>query len=334
LALIVNAVTKILDSKRYDAVLWVQGSPRVEETLYWLSLLVDTDALICGVSAQRSHQQVSADGPKNISDAVTFIASRLWLDEAGKNRLGAVLLSDQQVFSARDVQKGDARPGGYLSTGGHGGILGGISYDSRPAIKYVPTAHHTRQSSVNLSRLPPDVPGVRKTPAESRPVRITVPIKAADGSLIDDAIPHVSIVKDGNYGADEPPYRISSEVDILALLDSRLNSGALAGFVLEGLAPYGTPTSRSRLSALRFAACCGMPVVQVGRGNNEGFSSPSDLTIGGGNLTATKARLVLMACLMCFGSLPAARDPTNPEGDELDAIRRALAAYQRVFDTH
>jgi hypothetical protein len=77
-----------------------------------------------------------------------------------------------------------------------------------------------------------------------------------------------------------------------------------------------------------------MPVVQVGRGNNGGFSAPSDLMIGGGNLTATKARLLLMACLMRFGSPPPAQDPLNPERQEIDAIRRSLHAYQTVFDTH
>jgi hypothetical protein len=29
---------------------------------------------------------------------------------------------EQQIFSARDVQKGDTRPGGYVTTGGQGGV--------------------------------------------------------------------------------------------------------------------------------------------------------------------------------------------------------------------
>jgi hypothetical protein len=44
--------------------------------------------------------------------------------------------------------------------------------------------------------------------------------------------------------------------------------------------------------------------------------------------------MLLMACLMKFGSLPAANDPDNPTRDELNAIRKAVAAYQAVFDTH
>jgi hypothetical protein len=52
------------------------------------------------------------------------------------------------------------------------------------------------------------------------------------------------------------------------------------------------------------------------------------------NLTSTKARLLLMACLMKFGSLPVAADPANPTGAEIAALQAGLAAYQQVFNTH
>jgi hypothetical protein len=77
-----------------------------------------------------------------------------------------------------------------------------------------------------------------------------------------------------------------------------------------------------------------MPVVSVGRGNNDGFTPGRDLFIGGSNLTATKARLLLMACLMRFGGLPPAADPQRPTDAELAAIRAKLAEYQAVFFTH
>ena len=117
-------------------------------------------------------------------------------------------------------------------------------------------------------------------------------------------------------------------------MDLKLRQAPLAGFVLEGLSPYGTTTSRARHQVLLRAVCSGMPVARVGRGNNEGFSQAVDLFIGGSNLTSTKARLLLMACLMRFGSLPPAADPDQPTKAELDAIRLKLAAYQAVFDTH
>jgi L-asparaginase len=77
-----------------------------------------------------------------------------------------------------------------------------------------------------------------------------------------------------------------------------------------------------------------MPVVAVGRGNNEGFTAPRSVFLGGRNLTATKARLLLMACLMRFGSPPSAADPHHPTEDETKAVHQKLTEYQRVFDTH
>ena len=154
----------------------------------------------------------------------------------------------------------------------------------------------------------------------------------ADFSTV--AIPKVSVIKDGNYVADDFDSGIESQVDVLALMDLKLRKAPLAGFVLEGLSPYGTTTSRARHLAMLRAVMSGMPVARVGRGNNEGFSQAVDLFIGGSNLTSTKARLLLMACLMRFGGLPPAADPDRPTKAELDAIRRRLADYQAVFDTH
>jgi L-asparaginase len=78
----------------------------------------------------------------------------------------------------------------------------------------------------------------------------------------------------------------------------------------------------------------GLPEARVGRNAPEGFADPTALFIAGSNLTATKARLLLMACLMKFGSLPHAKDPLRPSTREQSAIETAIAAYQSVFDTH
>jgi L-asparaginase len=62
----------------------------------------------------------------------------------------------------------------------------------------------------------------------------------------------------------------------------------------------------------------------------EGFADPRDYFIAGSNLTSPKARMLLMACVLRFGSLPPAKDPANSTPDELAATRKAVAAYQRV----
>ena len=40
---------------------------------------------------------------------------------SGADAVGAVLIADEQAFTARDVTKTDARPGNYEAVGGHGG---------------------------------------------------------------------------------------------------------------------------------------------------------------------------------------------------------------------
>jgi hypothetical protein len=144
----------------------------------------------------------------------------------------------------------------------------------------------------------------------------------------------VAIVKDGGFYAEEYLEDPSVAADLHALLARKLEINRLAGFVIEGTVPYGKMTSSVREAVLRKAIYCGLPVVRVGRGNPEGFADPHEYFIAGSNLTATKARMLLMACLLKFGSLPMAKNPDEPTSAELAATRRAVATYQRIFDTH
>src|SRR6266446_9187457 len=128
---------------------------------------------------------------------------------------------------------------------------------------------------------------------------------------------------------------LEAEVDLIAMTGYMLKAAPLAGFVVEGLTPYGRNVSNARHRLMLRAINSGLPVVRVGRGNTEGFVPLHDLSfIGGSNLTATKARLLLMACLMKFGSLPPAANPDHPTPEEAAATRKKVAAYQAVFDTH
>ena len=332
LARIVNRVQRVLAKGDYLGGIWTQGSPRIEETIYWFNLLLDVTVPVCGNAAQRPHGQVSNDGPKNLIDSVEYITSKVWEDETGRNRAGMVLIQEQQIFAARDVQKGDARPGGYLATGGHGGIIGAVGHDGPPTLTYLPTRRHTHQSDVNITRLPAKVMGVQRR--DGRLVAVEVPIKSADDQLHESAIPKVTIVKDGHYTDDDYDVNPEAEVDLIAAIDYRLTTAPLSGFVIEGSSPYGRMMSEARQRIMLRAVHSGMPVVRVGRGNNDGFAPPLDRWLGGRNLTSTKARMLLLACLMKFGSLPTAADPDHPTPAEIAALRDRLAAYQAVFDTH
>lgn len=331
LARTANIVQRVLDGGAYDGAVWTQGSPQVEETAYWLNLLVDTTLPICCNAAQRPQGQTSHDGPQNILDSVAYIASRVWADGEGRNRAGVVVIQEQQVFAAREVMKVDARPGGYVATGG-GGILGSISHHGTPVLQYLPATKYGHLSEVALPRLPERVAAVRR--ADTGVKRFEVAIKGPDGQLLDGAIPSVSIVKEGSYADEEYLTSPDDQADLTALLAHKLGLGRLASFVIEGLTPYGSMTSRVRELVMLRAVYSGLPVVRTGRGNHQGFADPHPDFIAGSNLTSTKARMLLMACMMKLGSLPPARDPDAPTAAETTALREAVAGYQAIFDTH
>jgi hypothetical protein len=333
LARVTNTVQRALGSGKYLGGIWLEGSPFVEETTYWLNLLIDTIVPIAGNSSQRPHGAIANDGDRNIVDSVEYITSRIWADDNGKDCVGAVAILDEQIFTSRDVQKADARPGGYVATGGHGGIIGRMGHPGAPQFSFKPVKRHTHTSAVRLTQLPKEVQG--STVQGSKVGTIAVAIKDADGDLLPTAIPKVTIVKHARYLPEDTSGDASSEVDILARIENSLRTAPLAGFVAEGSAPFGA-MSNSVDAALKRATFNGMPVVKVGRGNASGFVDPTrdPLAVAGSNLTATKARLLLMACLMKLGCLPPAADPAKPTAAETEATKAKLKEYQEIFDSH
>ena len=333
LAQITNRTQQVANSGAYDGLVWTQGSPQIEETLYWFNLLIDTDLPICGCAAQRAQGEIGADGPKNIVDSITYLTSGAWRDHDGGNRCGTVLVQEQQIFAAREVTKVDARPGGYRATGGHGGVLGQVSHKGKVWLTYVPAYRHTARSEVNINQLPDMSEAVTRGP-DGQLVRVSIAIRNADGGITDDAIPSVSIIKEPGYSEEGFDTTVDERTDIIARIEHKLALGRLAGFVAEGLVPYGHQPSTTVEALIQRAIFSGLPVVRVGRGASEGFADHSPYVLAGSNLTAIKARLLLMACLMKFGALPLASDPACPSDAERAATRAAVQVYQEVFDTH
>lgn len=329
LARLTNQVQDALASGQYQGAIWLEGSPYVEETAYWLNLLIDTELPIaCNAGS------IGTPGRLNVIASVIYLCSGIWADEYGKDSVGVVGIQDEQVFTAREIQKSDERPGGYIATGGQGGVVASVSLTRRPVLTFRPVRAHTQGSQVNLARLPAEVDGIRGDGGTPRPIR--VPIKDAEGRLLGSAIPTVTIVKHARYLPDDASSSPASEVDILARIERSLREAPLAGFVAEGSSPYAD-LSATVQAALRRATFSGMPVVKVGRGNADGMVPHSYMrgwAIAGSNLTATKARILLMACLMRLGSLPPAVDPDAPTDAEKAAVEAKLSDYQAIFDTH
>lgn len=327
----VNYVQKALASGKYAGALWLEGSPSVEDTSYWLSIMVDTTLPITANSAHRNRGEISPDGDGNIVNSINYILSKVWADEQGRNMLGTVLVQDEMIYSSREIEKGDAHPGGYVATGGYGGIFGSMT--AGPYLTNIPTRKHTWKSDVRVTLLPNKIDGVLRQGGVFKTV--PVEIKNASGELLPTAIPKISIMKGDVWYDDSGKVDPAGEKGIAATIDSLLDKYPLAGIVGEGTAPYSS-MSASQDKALEKAVLSGLPVVKTARGDASGLVkvNPGNLFIEGNNLTTTKARLLLTASIMKLGPLPHAVDPDHPTAAELDAIKQKIAQYQAIFQTH
>lgn len=331
LARAVNVVQKAMATGKYAGSVWLEGSPSVETSSYWLSLLVDTTQPLTFNSAHRHRGVISADGDGNIVNSIEYILSKVWAGDDGRNRMGAVLVQDEIIYSAREVVKGDAHPGGYVATGGYGGIFGVMTQG--PYITNVPTRKHTWKSEVRVTQLPAKIDGRLRERGKFKSVPVA--IKSASGELLGTGIPKVVIVKGDAWYDDDATPLPTTEKGITGPIDMLLEKHPLAGIVAEGSSPYAS-LSTAQEKSLELAAASGLPVVKVARGDAHALVriNPNNLTIEGNNLIATKARLLLTAALMKHGPLPVAADPMQPTEAEKNAIRKKIALYQEIFNAH
>lgn len=331
LAKITNDVQEVIGAGAYRGALWLEGSPRVEDTLYWFNLVIDTDALLVGVVANRPNHMLSSDGPWTVVDAVDLVLSDVWRGADGQNRIGAVVVQDQRITTAREAIKEAPRPGGFGTVGGSGGIIGTTA---GPKLTFLPLNRHGRGSAVRYGALPPQVSGTRRTALRSFE---TVPIAVKDerGRLRGDAIPAVEMLDLNAWMTASPP-GVDDPVGprVEAAIARCLTEAPLAGLVCE--APTSGHFDRNDALALDQAALSGVVVVKVSRGNpaTDLGEVAENLLVEGSNLNANKARVLLMACLLRFGCPPPALDPAHPTESETAAVRSHLAKIQTVFNTH
>src|SRR5258708_12405374 len=128
-----------------------------------------------------------------------------------------------------------------MGAGGHGGVLGAAGHAGGPLLHYVPTLRHSYLSEVNIPRLPSQVTGVRRGARGLETV--TVPIKGADGWLLESAIPQVMTTKDATYSSDDANLAIAPEADLIAMIYFMSKNTPPAASSPKGLPPYATITS-------------------------------------------------------------------------------------------
>lgn len=90
---------EILKSGKYDAVVITHGTDTMEETAYFLNLVVKSEKPVVLVGSMRPATAVSADGPGNLYNAVATA-----VDPKSKDR-GVLVVMNDEIHSARNVEK-------------------------------------------------------------------------------------------------------------------------------------------------------------------------------------------------------------------------------------
>ena len=138
-------INVLLASDDVDGIVITHGTNTLEETSYFLNLVVKSDKPVVLVGAMRPATSMSADGPMNLFRSVVVAGSQ---DALGR---GVMIVMNDQIIGARDLQKTDtitvdtfkAPIFGYL-----GYVIDDKAYFYRSANR-----KHTSQTEFDVSEL-------------------------------------------------------------------------------------------------------------------------------------------------------------------------------------
>jgi glutamin-(asparagin-)ase len=216
LLVLAKRVSALAKQSDVDGIVVTHGTDTLEETAYFLNLVVRTDKPIVVVGSMRPGTALSADGALNLFDAVNVAASK---DAKGK---GVLVTMNDEIQSGRDVAKAiNIKTEAFKSQWGPlGMIVEGKNYWFRAPVK-----RHTTQSEFNIDEITalPQIDiayGYGNVPASSveaigKGAKAIIHAGTGNGSVADRVVPALQKLRaDG----------------VQVIRSSRVNTG---GFVLR-----------------------------------------------------------------------------------------------------
>jgi L-asparaginase len=205
----------LLKQQDVTGVVITHGTDTMEETAYFLSLVVKTEKPIVLVGSMRPATSLSADGPMNLYEAVLVSASPKSRDR------GALVVMNDRIFYARDVEKMnttdvDTFKDPNRGPAGHVMESGVVFFD-------LPTTRFGDQSSFSIDGLT-SLPKVQIVYASANMGRAFIDLAVKDG----DAGIVVAGVGDGNMtkvaiaGLED-----AVKAGVAVVRSSRVGSGAV-----------------------------------------------------------------------------------------------------------
>jgi L-asparaginase len=138
-------INVLLASPEVDGVVITHGTNTLEESAYFLNLVVKSEKPVVMVGAMRPGTSMSADGPMNIFRSVITAGSK---DSRGR---GVMVVMNDQIIGARDLQKTDTMTVDTFKAPVFGYL--GFVVDSKTHFYKPPARKHTHQTEFDISKV-------------------------------------------------------------------------------------------------------------------------------------------------------------------------------------
>jgi L-asparaginase len=160
---------QLLATPEVDGIVVTHGTDTLEETAYFLNLVIKSDKPLVLVGSMRPATSTSPDGPLNLYNAVAVAA------DPGVSGLGVTVVSNDDLFAARELQKTNTTDLQTFISPNRGQL--GEAYYGKTWIFNRPINRHTVASEFSLD-------GVEALPR----VDIVYAHENADGMMVEAAV--------------------------------------------------------------------------------------------------------------------------------------------------
>jgi len=164
---------EILSSPDVDGLVITHGTDTMEETAYYMHLVVNSEKPVVLVGAMRPSTAMSADGPNNLYNAVCLAGSK------NARSKGVLVVMNETIHSAREVTKSST----FLTDAFQAPGLGALGYiQSNVAHFYKePTGCHTVKSRFSIAEIS-ELPKVDIAYGYANAKRVAIDAFVAHGS--------------------------------------------------------------------------------------------------------------------------------------------------------
>ena len=138
-------VNELLARPDVDGIVITHGTDTQEETAYFLNLTVKSDKPVVLVGSMRPSTAISADGPRNIYNAVACV-----VDKSSVGR-GVMVVMNDKIIGADDVSKTNTLDVGTFQNPNFGEL--GIMYNGKPIYSRESVKRHTTKSEFDVRHL-------------------------------------------------------------------------------------------------------------------------------------------------------------------------------------